>query len=73
MRIGIGHPGDKDRVTGHVLRDFSKAEQDGVERLTQAMAEALPLLLAGDEPGFATRAALITKPDPEPMPDGGGG
>jgi PTH1 family peptidyl-tRNA hydrolase len=73
VRIGIGHPGDKDRVTGHVLRDFSKAEQDGVERLTQAMAEALPLLLAGDEPGFATRAALITKPDPEPMPDGGGG
>ncbi|HBK90219.1 MAG TPA: aminoacyl-tRNA hydrolase, partial [Parvularcula sp.] len=28
VRIGIGHPGDKARVTGHVLGDFSKADQD---------------------------------------------
>ena len=27
VRIGIGHPGDKERVLGHVLGDFHKAEQ----------------------------------------------
>jgi PTH1 family peptidyl-tRNA hydrolase len=27
VRIGIGHPGDKDRVTGHVLNDFSKSDE----------------------------------------------
>ena len=27
VRIGIGHPGHKDRVIGHVLSDFHKAEQ----------------------------------------------
>ena len=26
VRIGIGHPGDKDRVYGYVLSDFGKAE-----------------------------------------------
>ncbi len=77
VRIGIGHPGDKDRVTGFVLRDFAKAEMDWVERTTEAIAEAVPLLLAGDGAGFATRAALILKPErsakpaPGPRSDGG--
>lgn len=28
VRLGIGHPGDKSKVSGYVLHDFSKAEQD---------------------------------------------
>lgn len=29
VRLGIGHPGHKDRVSGWVLGDFAKAEQSG--------------------------------------------
>src|ERR671911_1466169 len=33
VRMGIGHPGDKDRVTGHVLGDFATADREWLERL----------------------------------------
>ena len=62
VRIGIGHPGHKDRVTGHVLKDFSKAEQEWVEGLMDAMAEAAPSLITGDDSGFATKVSLILNP-----------
>ena len=48
VRIGIGHPGDKARVTGHVLGDFSKADKDWLEPLLGALASAAPMLLEGD-------------------------
>ena len=62
VRIGIGHPGHKDQVTGHVLKDFSKVEQDWVVRLMDAMADATPLLADGDDSGFATKVSLILNP-----------
>jgi len=62
VRIGIGHPGDKDRVTGHVLKDFSKADQDWVEPLLDAMTVSIDKLIAGDDSGFATKVALIFNP-----------
>ena len=65
VRIGVGHPGDKDRVTGHVLRDFAKADVEWVERLLDAIAEHFPLLVAGDDPGFMSRVALDMAP-PKP-------
>jgi PTH1 family peptidyl-tRNA hydrolase len=66
VRIGIGHPGHKDRVTGHVLNDFSKADhRDWLDPLLDAIADAAPLLAAGDDAGFMTRVALLTKP-PKP-------
>src|SRR4029078_8525806 len=37
VRIGIGHPGRKDRVTGHVLHDFSKADHAWLEPLLGAI------------------------------------
>ena len=58
VRIGIGHPGDKDRVTGHVLGDFSAEDREWVERLLEAFAEAAPLLAAGDDAGCMNRIAL---------------
>ncbi|MEA3027302.1 MAG: peptidyl-tRNA hydrolase, family, partial [Alphaproteobacteria bacterium] len=33
VRIGVGHPGVKDRVHGHVLSDFAKDERPWVEAL----------------------------------------
>jgi PTH1 family peptidyl-tRNA hydrolase len=62
VRIGIGHPGDKDRVTGHVLGDFAAADREWVERLLDAFAEAAPLLAAGDDAGCMNRIALRMRP-----------
>ena len=36
VRIGIGHPGHKDRVTGHVLGNYAKAEQDDLVQMLAA-------------------------------------
>ena len=62
VRIGIGHPGDKSRVTPYVLGNFAKDERPMIEAVNDAIAEALPLLLNGDEAGFMTRVALKTEP-----------
>jgi peptidyl-tRNA hydrolase, PTH1 family len=62
VRIGIGHPGDKERVTGHVLGDFSAEDREWVERLLEAFAEAAPLLAAGDDAGCMNRIALRMQP-----------
>lgn len=62
VRIGIGHPGDKAQVHSYVLSDFPKAEIDWVQRTVDAIAEALPLLIGGDEPGFMTRVAFLAPP-----------
>ncbi|CDK99967.1 peptidyl-tRNA hydrolase [Magnetospirillum gryphiswaldense MSR-1 v2] len=67
VRLGIGHPGDKDRVSGYVLADFAKAET-WVTPLIDAVAEALPKLLAGDEAGFMNKVAVLTAP-PKPKKD----
>ena len=62
VRIGIGHPGDKKRVHRYVLSDFSRTETQWVERVTEAIADALPLLIEGDDPGFMTRVAYLAPP-----------
>jgi PTH1 family peptidyl-tRNA hydrolase len=62
VRIGIGHPGDKSRVTGHVLQDFSKDDIVWLKALVGAMVEAAPLLAADDDTGFMSKVALLTAP-----------
>jgi PTH1 family peptidyl-tRNA hydrolase len=62
VRMGIGHPGEKKRVHKYVLSDFLKAEQNWVEQTTDAIAEALPLLIEGDDPSFMTRVAYLAPP-----------
>ncbi len=59
VRLGIGHPGHKDRVTGYVLGDFSKADQAWLPGLLDAVADAAPLLAAGKPEDFMTRVALL--------------
>ncbi len=68
VRLGIGHPGDKDRVTGHVLRNFSKADRVWLEPFLDAVAAATPMLIAGDDAGFMTRVALLTQPEKPKKP-----
>ena len=33
VRLGVGHPGDKEKVVGHVLNDFSKADQQWLDKM----------------------------------------
>ncbi len=58
LRIGIGHPGDKDKVSDYVLGRFSKQEEQEAERVIIDIAALFPLLLAGDEAGFMNKFAL---------------
>ncbi|HEV7264947.1 MAG TPA: aminoacyl-tRNA hydrolase [Falsiroseomonas sp.] len=60
VRLGIGHPGHKDRVTGHVLGNFAKVDT-WVEPLLDAVADAAPLLASGRPEEFMTRVALLTQ------------
>lgn len=62
MRLGVGHPGEKDRVTGHVLNDFAKADEAWLTPLLDAVADAFPLLLAGDDNGFMNKVQVLTRP-----------
>ena len=58
VRLGIGHPGHKDRVMGHVLGDFSRGDRDWLLPLLDAVAADAPLLAAGREADYMTRVAL---------------
>ncbi len=66
VRIGIGHPGHKDAVSGYVLHDFAKAEQAWLEPLLDAMADAAGALLAGKPDVFQKEIARATQSQPEP-------
>ena len=67
-RIGIGHPGHKDKVTGHVLSDFPKAEQVWLEPLLDAIARGIPLLLDGDIDAFQTKVTHLAPAPDAPKP-----
>jgi len=64
VRLGIGHPGVKERVMSHVLGDFAKADRDWLVALLDAVAEAAPLLAEGRPEDFMTKVALLTKEAP---------
>ena len=68
VRIGIGHPGNKTMVHGYVLSDFRKTDRDWVEKTIDAVAEAMPVLIEGDEAGFMTRYAVLNPPPKKPKP-----
>ncbi len=62
VRVGVGHPGDKDLVHPYLLGNFAKADLEWLERELDAVAEAAPLLVAGDDAGFTTKVAAIVHP-----------
>jgi len=59
VRLGVGHPGHKDRVTSHVLNDFSKDEKGWLEFLLVAVADEIPYLVEGNKDRFMTNVAQI--------------
>lgn len=68
VRLGIGHPGHKDRVHGWVLSDFAKVEHGWLDPLLDAVAEAAPLLTSSDEQAFANKVTVLTRPPPPKPP-----
>jgi len=58
VRIGIGHPGHKDRVTPHVLGNYAKAEQDRLADMLGAIAAEADWLAKGDDARFMSEVAL---------------
>ena len=63
VRLGIGHPGDKARVHGHVLGNFAKDDEDWLTTLLAAVGDAASLLVQGKPEEFMTRVALLTQED----------
>lgn len=60
VRLGIGHPGHKDRVSGHVLGNFAK-DEDWVLPMLDAVADAAVVLAEGNEAEFMSRVARLTQ------------
>jgi PTH1 family peptidyl-tRNA hydrolase len=63
VRLGIGHPGIKELVHGHVLSDFAKSDRPWVTALCEAIADNAGLLVTEKDSTFQNRVhlALQTK------------
>ena len=62
VRLGIGHPGHKDKVSPYVLSDFAKADQDWLDDVLRGVSDGAPDLAAGDAGKFMNAVALRTAP-----------
>jgi len=58
VRIGIGHPGHKDRVTGYVLGNYAKSEVDDLADMLGAIAGEAEWLASGNDARFMSEFAL---------------
>ncbi|MDH0113813.1 aminoacyl-tRNA hydrolase [Agrobacterium pusense] len=65
LRLGIGHPGDKERVHGHVLGDFAKADRVWLEPLLDAIADNAAMLVKAEDSQLMNKLALATGSKPE--------
>ena len=72
VRIGIGHPGDRDRMTGHVLSSFSASDRAWLDATLDAIVDAFPLIMAGDASAFMSRVALLAPPPGKEQAQTGG-
>lgn len=63
IRLGVGHPGHKDRVMPWVLGDFSKPDLVWLEPLLLALADNADLIVKGDDNTLMNRLAIATQGD----------
>jgi len=68
VRLGIGHPGAKERVTGWVLGNFAKVDREWLEPLLDDVAAAAPKLVERDDVGFMNLVSGV-KPQTEARPE----
>jgi PTH1 family peptidyl-tRNA hydrolase len=62
VRLGIGHPGHKDRVAAYVLHDFAKVDAEWLDDLLRGISDGAAKLAAGDGPGFLNAIGLRMTP-----------
>jgi len=58
VRIGVGHPGNKDLVQHYVLSDFAKSERGWVEALIAILADNAELIVHGEDANFQNKVHL---------------
>lgn len=66
VRLGIGHPGDRNRVSDYVLSPFAKADNDWLDPLLDAVARAAPMLASGEVQAFQSAVAQRLAPQKPP-------
>jgi PTH1 family peptidyl-tRNA hydrolase len=65
VRMGVDHPGQKELVKSYVLMDFFKEEHETVQSMLDAVADAIPLMIAGDDGRFMNKVSLAINPPPQ--------
>ncbi len=63
VRMGVGHPGDKNQVKTYVLKDFAKADAEWLEPMLDGCAEFLAHLLRGEDGDYMSKVAHRIKPN----------
>jgi len=58
VRIGVGHPGDKDMVQAYVLNDFAKSERPWVEAIIETIAGNAEFLVRGEDASFQNKVHI---------------
>ncbi|WP_084861078.1 aminoacyl-tRNA hydrolase [Salibaculum halophilum] len=83
VRLGIGHPGDKTKVSGYVLSDFAKADADWLDDEMRGISDGAVQLAQDEGPKFLNAVAArvapsrpataapkpAARPEPEPAPE----
>lgn len=62
IRLGIGHPGNKDLVAAYVLHDFAKADRDWLDPLIEGICDGAGELARGEDVAFQNKVALRVAP-----------
>ena len=72
VRLGIGHPGHKDRVAQYVLQDFAKTDESWLADLLHGIADGAPWLAQGKADRFLTKVASHVSPPRSSTTSGSG-
>lgn len=62
VRMGVGHPGHKDKVPSYVLHDFAKADEQWLDDVLRGIADGAPYLADDDSAKFLNKVALRVAP-----------
>lgn len=62
VRLGVGHPGHKDRVPSYVLHDFAKVDEEWLDDVLRGVSDGAPYLAIGDAAKFMNAVGMRLSP-----------